>query len=80
MELLARPPWQSYRVEAELRHDTAEGYSDVGLFALDSAPTDDGAYPRSALAVGFADLGPAAGEIQPALLRIDHADDESDQG
>jgi tRNA A-37 threonylcarbamoyl transferase component Bud32 len=76
-ELLAHVPWPSYRVEAEMRHDRAEGYSDVGLFVLDSAPTVDGPYPRSVLAVGFGDLGPATGDIQPALCRIDQADDES---
>jgi tRNA A-37 threonylcarbamoyl transferase component Bud32 len=75
-EFMTRVPWESYRVEAEMRHDSAEGFSEVGLFVLDSAPTDEGTYPRSILAVGFGDLGLAIGNIQPELCRIDRADRE----
>jgi serine/threonine-protein kinase len=32
LELCSRPPWKSYRLEAEVRHDENPGFGSVGLF------------------------------------------------
>jgi serine/threonine protein kinase len=76
-ELEARVPWERYRLEAEMRHDDAAGFSEIGLFVAHGAPSSVQGVPRSFIGVGFADQGLASGNIQPFIGRIDQPEGSS---
>jgi hypothetical protein len=82
-EMLTPVPWDRYRIEAEIRHDQATKrndeprFSEVGVFLAEGSARGPDDYPRSLIAVSFADQGDATGSIQPSLWRIQGGTDKS---
>jgi serine/threonine protein kinase len=72
--LMDHVPWEKYRVEAEMRHDAADGRSEIGLFLAEGAPNSDPMVPPSVFVVGFGDMGAETGEVQIGLFRVDRPD------
>jgi tRNA A-37 threonylcarbamoyl transferase component Bud32 len=80
VELLPGVPWERYRLEAQLKHDSAAGFSEIGVFVAHGPHPSAQGVPRSLICVGFGDVGGACGDIQPSMGRIDERNHSGFEG
>lgn len=70
VELLPRPPWPHFHFEAQVRHEHAAKWSQVGLFFAHRTHDIKGDLVHGYWRVGFADLGSTAGQRTLAASRL----------